>query len=55
VPMAGYANDYVSPRARLRQQPQGHTVRELDHILNFESGLFGVSGVSNDLRESIKQ
>jgi acetate kinase len=27
------------------------TVVELDRILNFESGLLGVSGVSNDLRE----
>jgi acetate kinase len=33
----------------LRQQE--YTVAELDHILNFESGLLGVSGVSNDLRE----
>jgi acetate kinase len=30
---------------------QEYTVTELDHILNFESGLSGVSGVSNDLRE----
>jgi acetate kinase len=30
---------------------QEYTVEELDHILNFESGLLGVSGVSNDLRE----
>jgi acetate kinase len=30
---------------------QAYTVAELDHILNFESGLLGVSGVSNDLRE----
>ncbi len=28
-----------------------YTVEELDHALNFESGLLGVSGVSNDLRE----
>lgn len=28
-----------------------YTVVELDRILNFESGLLGVSGVSNDLRE----
>jgi acetate kinase len=28
-----------------------YTVDELDHVLNFESGLLGVSGVSNDLRE----
>jgi acetate kinase len=28
-----------------------YTVDELDHALNFESGLLGVSGVSNDLRE----
>jgi acetate kinase len=33
----------------LREQES--TVAELDHILNFESGLLGVSGVSNDLRE----
>jgi acetate kinase len=30
---------------------QEYTVAELDRILNFESGLLGVSGVSNDLRE----
>ncbi|MFM2303392.1 MAG: hypothetical protein RLZZ135_801 [Cyanobacteriota bacterium] len=30
---------------------QEYTVEELDHILNFESGLLGISGVSNDLRE----
>ncbi len=28
-----------------------YTVDELDHALNFESGLLGVSGISNDLRE----
>ena len=28
-----------------------YTVEELDHVLNFESGLLGISGVSNDLRE----
>lgn len=28
-----------------------YTVDELDRVLNFESGLLGVSGVSNDLRE----
>jgi acetate kinase len=28
-----------------------YTVEELDRVLNFESGLVGVSGVSNDLRE----
>jgi acetate kinase len=28
-----------------------YTVAELDRILNFESGLLGVSGVSNDMRE----
>jgi acetate kinase len=30
---------------------QEYTVQELDRILNSESGLLGVSGVSNDLRE----
>jgi acetate kinase len=30
---------------------QEYTVTELDRILNFESGLLGVSGVSNDVRE----
>jgi acetate kinase len=30
---------------------QEYTVAELDHILNSESGLLGVSGISNDLRE----
>jgi acetate kinase len=30
---------------------QEYTVAELDRVLNFESGLLGISGVSNDLRE----
>jgi acetate kinase len=30
---------------------QKYTIEELDHVLNFESGLLGVSGISNDLRE----
>jgi acetate kinase len=30
---------------------QEYTVAELDCILNFESGLLGISGISNDLRE----
>jgi acetate kinase len=30
---------------------QEYTIEELDRILNFESGVLGVSGVSNDLRE----
>jgi acetate kinase len=30
---------------------QEYTIAELDRVLNFESGLLGVSGVSNDLRE----
>jgi acetate kinase len=28
-----------------------YTIEELDRVLNFESGVLGVSGVSNDLRE----
>jgi acetate kinase len=28
-----------------------YTIEELDRVLNFESGLLGVSGVSNDLRQ----
>jgi acetate kinase len=28
-----------------------YTIEELDRVLNFESGLLGVSGVSNDVRE----
>jgi acetate kinase len=32
-------------------QQSDYTVEQLDHILNFESGLLGVSGISNDLRE----
>ncbi|WP_373541397.1 acetate kinase [Chamaesiphon sp.] len=33
---------------------QEYTVVELDRILNFESGLLGISGVSNDVREIAK-
>jgi acetate kinase len=33
---------------------QGHTETEIDHILNQESGLKGISGISGDMRDISK-
>ena len=34
---------------------KGLTVEQLDHALNYESGLLGVSGISSDMRQILKQ
>lgn len=34
---------------------KGLTVEQLDHALNHESGLFGLSGISSDMRQILKQ
>jgi acetate kinase len=50
--MMGTRCGSIDPGIMLHLLREGnYTVAELDHVLNFESGLLGVSGVSNDLRE----
>jgi acetate kinase len=50
--MMGTRCGSIDPGIMLHLLREGkYTVAELDHILNFESGLLGVSGVSHDLRE----
>ena len=34
---------------------KGLTVEQLDHALNYESGLLGISGISSDMRQILKQ
>jgi acetate kinase len=50
--MMGTRCGSIDPGIMLHLLREGkYTVAELDHILNFESGLLGISGVSSDLRE----
>jgi acetate kinase len=50
--MMGTRSGSIDPGIMLHLLRDGkYTVAELDHALNFESGLLGVSGISNDLRE----
>jgi acetate kinase len=50
--MMGTRCGSIDPGIMLHLLREGkYTVAELDHALNFESGLLGISGVSNDLRE----
>jgi acetate kinase len=50
--MMGTRCGSIDPGIILHLLRQGdYTVEALDHALNFESGLLGVSGISNDLRE----
>ena len=49
--MMGTRCGSIDPGIILHLLRQEYTVEELDHILNYESGLLGVSGVSNDVRE----
>jgi acetate kinase len=50
--MMGTRCGSIDPGIMLHLLREGkYTLAELDHVLNFESGLLGVSGVSNDLRE----
>ena len=34
---------------------KGLTVEQLDHALNYESGLLGISGISSDMRQILKE
>jgi acetate kinase len=34
---------------------KGLTVEQLDHALNHESGLLGLSGISSDMRQILKE
>lgn len=51
--MMGTRSGSVDPGIILYLLRQGHTEAELDRILNQESGLKGVSGVSGDMRDII--
>ena len=48
--MMGSRSGAVDPGILIHLMRQGHTADEIDHVLNQESGLKGISGVSNDLR-----
>jgi acetate kinase len=50
--MMGTRGGSIDPGIMLHLLREGkYTLAQLDHALNFESGLLGISGVSNDLRE----
>jgi acetate kinase len=49
--MMGTRSGAIDPGILLHQLRQNYTVEQLDRVLNKESGLKGVSGVSGDLRE----
>jgi acetate kinase len=50
--MMGTRSGSIDPGLLLYlQKEQGYSAAQLDHILNFESGLKGISGVSNDIRQ----
>ncbi|MEO1637576.1 MAG: acetate/propionate family kinase, partial [Cyanobacteria bacterium J06631_9] len=56
--MMGTRSGAVDPGILIHLMRQGHSADELDQLLNKASGLGGVSGVSNDMREiekAIKQ
>lgn len=48
--MMGTRSGAVDPGILIYLMRQGHSADELDHQLNAESGLSGISGVSHDLR-----
>ncbi len=49
--MMGTRSGSVDPGILLHLMRQGHSAQEIDHTLNQESGLKGISGLSNDLRD----
>ena len=49
--MMGSRSGSVDPGILIYLMRQGHSADELDKLLNKESGLLGISGVSNDLRK----
>ncbi|MEM9137123.1 MAG: acetate kinase [Cyanobacteria bacterium P01_F01_bin.42] len=49
--MMGTRSGSVDPSILIHLMRQGYSADRLDHMLNQESGLMGVSGVSHDLRE----
>lgn len=49
--MMGTRSGSVDPGILLHLLRKGHTVDELDHTLNRESGLKGISGISGDMRD----
>ena len=52
----GTRSGSVDPGALLYlMQHKGLTVEQLMHVLNYESGLLGLSGISSDMREILKK
>jgi acetate kinase len=52
--MMGSRSGSIDPGLLLYlQREQAYSVEQLDHVLNFESGFKGVSGISNDIRQVI--
>lgn len=49
--MMGTRSGSIDPGILLYLLRQGHSADELDRVLNLESGLKGISGISNDMRE----
>ncbi|MEO0377274.1 MAG: acetate kinase [Cyanobacteria bacterium P01_A01_bin.17] len=49
--MMGTRSGSVDPGILIHLMRQGYSAEQLDHLLNQESGLKGISGISHDLRE----
>lgn len=49
--MMGTRSGAIDPGILIHLMRQGYSADQLDHLLNQESGLKGISGVSHDLRE----
>ncbi|HLO85860.1 MAG TPA: acetate kinase [Nostocaceae cyanobacterium] len=52
--MMGSRSGAIDPGILIYLLRQGYSVDKLDHVLNKNSGLKGISGVSSDLREVVK-
>jgi acetate kinase len=55
VMMSSRSGDLDPTLGSYLQQKQGLTAKEYDHMVNFESGLLGVSGVSHDMQVLIQE
>jgi acetate kinase len=49
--MMGTRCGSIDPGIILHLLRQGHSLENLDRVLNYESGLLGISGVSSDMRQ----
>ncbi len=52
--MMGSRSGSVDPGLLLHLMERGYTAAKLNHILNKESGLKGISGISNDMRQIVE-